>query len=231
MFLKNYPAMKINEYLVVSDLHVGITKDIYDSGILLPLQSDIMADRLNYLKKITHTKKLIILGDVKHKVPGFSMHEKFEIEKFLKMLAFKEIILIKGNHDGNIEHMIPYGMIGRVSIKKSASIEKYFLTHGHRNVSTKKKVIIIGHNQPHIMLRDDIGAYYTEPVWLRGKLTGKLDGKTLIVMPAFNEFCGATIVNREKMLGPIANLLDKSRTNVYMIDGTDIGKLSNLRVK
>src|SRR3989338_6445317 len=106
MFLKNYPAMKIKDCLIVADLHLGITKDIYDSGIVMPRQAKKMAERLNKLKKLTRTKKLVILGDVKHKVPGFSVMEKYELEKFFSALKFREIIILKGNHDGNIEKMI-----------------------------------------------------------------------------------------------------------------------------
>ena len=227
MFLKNHPAMKIKDSLVIADLHIGITKDIYDQGIFMPKQSEKMAERINKLKRITKAKRLVLLGDVKHKVPGFSLHEKYELEKFFGALDFKNITIVKGNHDGGIEKMLPVEAIEKVSVKKSMVVGDCFLTHGHRRADTSKKRIVIGHNQPHIKIRDELGAYYVEPVWLRGRLRGKLKGKQLIVMPAFNELCGATIVNRDKLLGPIAKQLDKKKTKVYLIDGTDIGFLSD----
>lgn len=224
-FLKNYPALVIGRYLVITDLHLGITKDIYDKGIVLPRQSEILAKAVNKLKKVTKTEKLVILGDVKHKVPGFSFQERAELERFFSYLDFSKIIIVKGNHDGNIEKMLPETE-KTIKIRKSFSVESYYLTHGHRNAETKKKNIIIGHNQPHVKFRDDMGAIYIEPVWVRGKLTGQLSGKKLIIMPAFNNLCGATVINKDEMLGPIAKQLDRSKSHVYLIDGTDIGTIS-----
>lgn len=219
--------MKIDNYLVVADLHIGITKDIYDRGIVMPRQSESLAKSLNRLKRITRTKKLVLLGDVKHKVLGFSIREQAELERFFSLLDYKNIIIVKGNHDGDIEKMIPEKTKGRIKVRKSFTIGDYYLTHGHRNISTNKKTIIIGHNQPHVRFRDAMKAVYIEPVWVIGKLKKKLKGKKLIIMPAFNKLCGATIVNRDELLGPIAKQLDMS-AHVYLLDGTDIGSLKDL---
>lgn len=226
MFLKNYPAMKIDKSLVISDLHIGITKDMYDKGVVLPSQVKEMADTINKLKRKTNTNKLIILGDVKHKVPGISLQEFKEVPLFFSLLKYKDIIIVKGNHDGNIEKLVDN--IGGVKVKKSATISDYYLTHGHRNVNTKKNTIVIGHNQPHVKFIDRMRARYVEPVWVKGNLKG---GKELIIMPAFNRLCGATIVNKNRLLGPIAKKLIKSRAHVYLLDGTDIGTIKDLWIK
>jgi uncharacterized protein len=228
MFVKNQPAMRIGDCLIVADLHIGITKDMRDKGVFVPHQSESMAKRLNQLKAVTKAKRLVIAGDVKHKVPGFSFHEKMELEKFFETLKFKAIVITKGNHDGGIEKMLP--AMG-IKVRKSLVVKDCLITHGHANIETKKKKIIIGHNQPHLRIRDEMGAYYVEPVWLRGKLGGELAGKKLIMMPAFNEFCGATIVNRDTMLGPIAKHLMREKTKIYLMDGTDLGRLSDFMAK
>jgi len=225
MFLKNYPAMKIGRTLVIADLHLGITKDIYDRGILLPNQTAMLANEINKLKKTTRTSRLVILGDIKHKVPGISFQEMRDVPKFLSSLKYREIIIVKGNHDGGIEKIVKGNE--NVKVRKFMTINDYYLTHGHRNAKTAKKTIIIGHNQPHVRFRDDMGARYTEPVWVRGALIGK---KKLIIMPAFNRLCGATIVNKDELLGPVAKKLIKSRTHVYLLDGTDIGTIKDLTI-
>jgi uncharacterized protein len=225
MFIKNHTAMRVDDYLIVADLHIGITRDMLEKGVFVPNQSMSLAKKLNHLKKITKTRRLILAGDVKHRVSGFSFHEKSELEKFFDVLKFDKIIIVKGNHDGGIEKMLPHNK--NILVKKSFTVSDYIITHGHANIKTTKKNIIIGHNQPHIKIRDDMGAYYVEPVWLRGRLGGKLDGKTLIIMPAFNEFCGATIVNKDKMIGPLAKHLILEKTKVYLLDGTDLGRLSD----
>ncbi|MCX6815420.1 MAG: metallophosphoesterase [Candidatus Aenigmarchaeota archaeon] len=228
MFLKNYPAMKVENCLVITDLHIGITKDIYDRGITIPNQAEKLAVKINKLKALTHTRRLVLLGDIKHKVSGFSVLEKYELERFFSKLKFKDIIIVKGNHDGNIEKMLPKG---KISVRKTFGLGEYFFTHGHRKIKTTKKIIVIGHNQPHIKFRDEMRAVYVEPVWVRGRLKGKLKGKKLIIVPAFNDLCGATIVNKDKLLGPIAKQLNKRATHIFLLDGTDLGSLMDLKIK
>jgi hypothetical protein len=229
MFITNQPAMKIKEYLVISDLHLGITRDLWQSGVSLPSQVKTLSERLNKLKKSTGAKKLIILGDVKHKVPGISFQETREIPEFLAALNFKKIIITKGNHDGDIEKIIPLKLKLKVSVKKSFTVGDYYFTHGHANANTSKRIIVIGHNQPHIKFRDDVGALYTEPAWVRGPL--KESKRKLIIVPAFNELCGATVINQDELLGPIAKQLDRNKAHVYLLDGTDLGILADLKLK
>jgi len=225
MFLVNEPAIILNKTLVIADLHIGITRELYESGISVPSQVKKMVNKIYKLKKETGAKELLILGDIKHKVPGISLQEQREIPEFLSLLKFKRIIIIKGNHDGNIEKMIPNK--DRIKIRKSFSIGDYFLTHGHRKANTNKN-IIIAHNHPHIRFRDKLGALYTEPCWLIGKVKTK-QIVDIIIMPAFNELCGATIVNRDALLGPIAKNIINPK--VHLLDGTDLGKLNDLKIK
>ena len=225
MFLTNHPAMAIKDYLVIADVHVGITKEIREAGILLPSQVEKLAKQINGLKRVTKAKNLIILGDFKHEIPRISWQERVEIPKLLSLLKFKKIIITKGNHDGNIEKIIhdPH-----IKIKKSFAIGDYIFTHGHRKVKTKKKTIVMGHNHPHVKFVDDIGSTYVQPCWA----IGKADNREVIMVPAFNELCGATIVNgKDNFLGPIARRIDKKNINVYLLDGTYLGRIKDLTVK
>ncbi|MEM7826618.1 MAG: metallophosphoesterase [Candidatus Aenigmatarchaeota archaeon] len=212
MFIRNYAAMIIDRFLIISDLHLGITKEFQKSGIFIPSQAKPMSDRINRLKRMTKTKELIILGDVKHNIPGVSGQEFGEIPEFFSKLKFNKITIIKGNHDGNIEKMIPKG----IKVRKYVKIGKYFLTHGHMKMENEK--MIIGHSHPFIRIKDNLGAVYFEPVWLH-----YLDRKEIIIMPAFNELCGATIINQDDLLGPIAKNLEKNKIHVYLLDGTYLG--------
>jgi putative SbcD/Mre11-related phosphoesterase len=230
MFLKNHPAMKIGNSLVIADLHIGITKDIYQKGVILPRQASSLANEINKLKKMTKTRRLIVLGDIKHRLYGLNSNETEEVRAFFSLLKYKDIIIIKGNHDGDIEKILT--SLQGVKVKKFIIINNYYLTHGHRNVNTKRDIIVIGHNQPHIRLIDEMGAKYTEPVWVKGLIRTKSKAKKrLIIMPAFNKLCGATIVNKDELLGPIAKKLIKSKARVYLLDGTDIGTIKDLMIK
>src|SRR3989338_205835 len=61
MFLRNFPALVINDCLVIADVHIGITKELYHQGIAVPAQTKKMIDTLHKLKKTTQTKNLAIL--------------------------------------------------------------------------------------------------------------------------------------------------------------------------
>ncbi|HLD38984.1 MAG TPA: metallophosphoesterase [archaeon] len=224
MFVKNEAAIKVGKYLVVADVHIGITKYLWQSGVSLPSQVKAMALRLNKLKKLTKTNELIILGDLKHKITGISMQERKEVPEFLRMLKFSKITVIKGNHDGFIEKLTKN--IKKVSVKKSLVVGDYFFTHGHRIVKTKKKIIVVGHNHLCVKFQDDVDAVYNEPVWVRGKAG---DNK-IIIMPAFNDLCGYYAANKGKFNGPVASKL-KGNAHVYLLDGTDIGRIRDLKVK
>ncbi|MFH0832198.1 MAG: metallophosphoesterase [Candidatus Aenigmatarchaeota archaeon] len=218
MFVTDEPAIVLGKTLIVADLHIGITRELYEHGVKIPSQTKPIADRINKLKKKTKTSRLVILGDVKHKVPGVSYQEIMEIPEFFSLLKFRDIVIVKGNHDGNIERLVS------AKVKKSLAVGDYLLTHGHRNARTNKN-IIIGHNHPHIKFRDKLGATYVEPCWVRGKI----GEREVIMMPAFNKLCGATIVNEQTLLGPIAKRIKFAKA--YLLDGTDLGYLKDLKIR
>ncbi len=224
MFIKNEAVMKVGKYLVISDVHIGLTKDLWESGITLPSQVKSFILRLNRLKKLAGSDGLIIVGDLKHKINGISLQEKKEVPEFLKCLKFKKIVVIKGNHDGNIEQLTKDTK--NVSVKKTFSVGGYVFTHGNRKIKTKKKIIVIGHNHLCVRFRDDVKAVYNEPVWVRGR-AGE---KTIIIMPAFNELCGYYPANKATFHGPIASKLD-GNAKVYLLSGLDIGRIKDLKVK
>jgi uncharacterized protein len=226
MFIVDKPAMLVDGILVISDLHLGITKDIWDKGIRLPSQVSSLAKKVNDLKKFTKAKKLVLLGDVKHNIPNISWQEYREVPEFFSLLKFRDIVIVKGNHDGLIEKLVPKN----VKVVKTFVHGNYAFTHGHRKIETKKKIIVIGHNQPHVRFRDKMKAIYTEPVWVKGYLTGTYKGKKIIMVPAFNELAGATLINKDQMLGPIAKCLDKKKSHCYLLDGTDLGVINDLKV-
>jgi uncharacterized protein len=231
MFVYGQPALFIEDYLVISDLHLGISREIYLAGISLPSQIDRLSERLNELKKQTKTKKLIITGDFKHNIPNISYLERKEVPELLTKLKFKEIIIVKGNHDGMIENLVTG--IKNVKVKPHFTVGDYYFTHGHRKAKTTKKNIVIGHNHPGIKFRDRFGAIYVEPCWVLGKVKLEKNGKTtpkeknLIIIPAFNELSGKQPVNDSEFMGPIAKRIKEPRA--ILLDGTDLGEIKDLK--
>ena len=204
MFVTNQPAMiivsesgkglskdsdrgnnKNEKYLLIGDIHLGLTSDLRRKGVSVTSQVKDFVARIKSLRKQTKATHIVMIGDVKHKVTGVSWQEEREIPEFLSELSkmFKKIIIVKGNHDGHIEKLVkmtdfsheksiisPDKIKNKIRVVKSLVIGDYFITHGHRTIKTNKSHIIIGHNQPAVKLRDRIGVSYILPCWIIGPI-------------------------------------------------------------
>ncbi len=231
MFITDYPAMLIEGRVIISDVHLGISKELFRAGVKLPNQARRLAEKANRLHRLTRADGLVIVGDVKHRIPAATFGESREVLEFFSMLDFKSVIIVKGNHDGNIEDIV--GGLKNVRVKKSVVLGDYFLTHGHRNVSTARKNIVIGHNHPNVKLVDEMHASYVMPCWVIGRV-GLKNMHRLIIMPSFNELSGTMVVNSRKygqFNGPVARRMKKDASKVYLLDGTSLGMIKDLMVE
>jgi len=248
-FIKNHPALFIPEIksLVVADLHIGISYELYKSGINIPSQVKEMKETIEKLVKQTKAKRLIILGDVKHDVPGISIQEMREIPEFLKALSKKiKVEICLGNHDTYLKEILPEEI--KLHGSKGFKINNFGFNHGHAWPS--KELIscdnlIVSHTHPTIQFTDKFGYRIVEPVWIKGKIdqekvkerykvkkTGKLE---VIIMPAFNDLLGGTPVNiktkSDELLGPLLknSFVNLDKSQLYLLDGTYLGMLKNIR--
>ena len=247
-FIKNYPALFIEEIevLVIADLHIGIEYELYESGINIPSQVKEISKIIENLIRKTRAKKLVILGDLKHKVPGMSWQELKDIPRFLTQLSSKvEVIVCKGNHDDQIEKIIPEGI--KIHGTRGFKIKNFGFFHGHTWPSKELMTcdyLIMAHSHPRIEFKDKFDYKMIESVWVKGKIdqekikkryklkkTGKLE---VIIMPAFNRLLGGTSVNvkrkSDELLGPLLknNFIDMNFAEIYLLDGTYLGKLGNI---
>lgn len=236
--------------IVISDLHLGIEHELAERGISLPNQMPRLKARLITLLKEKRATRLIILGDVKHNVPITSWHEWRELpDLFEDLVRMVKIDIVKGNHDGGLEGMVPREVTihdprGLVLGKR----KKVGFMHGHTWPAPeliKTELIIAGHNHPAIEFRDELGGRSIEPIWLRAKLNPrKLPKKLLppagkrlpdlIVVPAFSELVGGAAVNRglpKDLIGPIfrSGAVKLDEAEAYLLDGTFLGKIGALR--
>jgi len=248
-FIKNFPALFIPEIksLVIADLHIGIEYELYKSGISIPSQIKKMKKIIENLIKQTKAKRLIILGDVKHDVPGISVQEMREIPEFLKALSRKiKIDISQGNHDTYLKEILPEEI--KLHGTKGFKIKNFGFNHGHAWPSKELLTcdyLIMSHTHPTIQFMDKFGYRIVEPVWIKGKInqekikekykikkTGKLE---VIIMPAFNNLLGGTPVNvkttSNELLGPLLknNFVDLNKSQLYLLDGTYLGMLKNIR--
>ncbi|MEM4188358.1 MAG: metallophosphoesterase [Candidatus Hadarchaeum sp.] len=238
--------------IVISDLHIGIEHELADRGISLPNQIPKLKERLTALIEEKKANRLIILGDVKHNIPVTTWHEWRDLPSLFEDLALlAKIDIVKGNHDGDLEGMVPH----EVTIHDPHGIvlgkrKRVGLMHGHTWPAPElfnTELIIAGHNHPAIEFRDELGGRSIEPIWLRAKLNPKKLPKKLlpsvkqklpelIVVPAFNELVGGAAMNRSlprELIGPIfrSGTVKLDEAEAYLLDGAFLGKIKTLKEK
>lgn len=236
--------------LVAADLHLGLEAELAGKGIELPSQIPKVRERLLRLIRQEEPDRLIFLGDVKHNVPITSWQEWRDLPDFFSELSeHVQVEILPGNHDGDIEGLVPRGVV--IHDPRGMVIGEHKeigLMHGHTWPGAellKTNMIITGHNHPVVEFRDELGARVTEPAWLRyrlepskfpKKLQAEIEGEgpQVLVTPAFSELISGAAVNRampEELLGPIfkAGAAKLDEAEVYLLDGTFLGEVRSLR--
>lgn len=249
-FVTGEPALLIGKNLVITDLHIGIEYRYRKNGIKVPSQSGKLMERIEKLLEDTRAEKLIILGDIKHKVPGTSFQEERDVPVFFQRLSEKaKIEVTPGNHDDNIGKLLPENVV--VHESTGFAIRDTWLCHGHAwpdKEFLEKERIVMGHNHASVELVDKLGYRWKDPVWLRAELNRKkLSEKykippkdripELILMPPFNDLTGLIPLNKRALAArkylkegpnPMFKISKKNKARVYMIDGTFLGELGKL---
>ena len=222
-------------WVCVADLHLGIEVQLRRSGFNIPSQAPKMLSALESLS--TRADRLVILGDVKHRIPGVSYREDREIPPFMTKLGglYKEIVVVAGNHDGGIAAVLP-DSVRRVS-GAGTLVEDTGFVHGHvwpsKAVMSGKR-IVMGHIHPSVLLVDSIGTKTNEKCWIRAGLDRRRvleryehSPDEVTVVPAFNPLLTGTPINgrRGAYLGPLFRnkLVDEGSLRAYLLDGTNLG--------
>jgi putative SbcD/Mre11-related phosphoesterase len=235
-------ALLYNRTIVVADLHIGIEFGFRESGFVIPKQTETMLERL--LDSIDNHKaeRLVIVGDLKHKIKAVSPQERAEIPSFFERVleVVSEVHLVPGNHDAMILNILPSGVGSHDP--KGFRLEDVGFTHGFTwpsEEAMESEVLCMGHIHPSILFVDRLGLRTTKRCWLRIEFKGGEERydkhpRELIVMPTFNEFCGGFPINykKSKPMGPLlkSDLIDLENSRVYLLNGVDIGQLRDLIV-
>jgi len=246
-FVTGEPALLAGRTLFMADIHVGIEYEYRQSGINMPSQTGKLISRIESLLKQTKAASLVLIGDIKHKVPGISWQEEREVPAFLQRLAEKtEVYVVPGNHDGGIAKFIPKGV--KLYPMQGGLFGNVYASHGHtwpEPSFSKAKYFIMSHSHPQVEFRDRLGYRWGERIWIRAKLDktkirekykGAKAVPELIVMPAFNPLSGGIPVNRKKQpqeiekqhISPILKSARMRTAKIYMLDGTYLGELGKL---
>ncbi len=224
----NENALLIGDCLIIADLHLGIEHELEKDGIKIPAQAVPMTGKIIDLLMESGAKHLVILGDLKHNIPRISWHEYSQIPPMIKTFSnYADITVIKGNHDGNIEKLLP-----NVPVVKYLKIGDSLLLHGHTKIPENQNFsrIIAGHNHPCVEFHDGFKSI-KESAWIKTRLkSGTAEEEAeVIIMPAFNSLIQGTPINsRKKLMGPIFNKIDIDDADAYLLDGTHL-KIKDIR--
>jgi putative SbcD/Mre11-related phosphoesterase len=258
--------------LLIADPHLGWETSLQEKGIHVPSQTPKILEKLTAIITKYKPEQLVILGDVKYTVISSELGEWHDIPDFFVKLqeCVGDIAIIRGNHDANIEPLLPENI--QLLPATGAVIGDVGVFHGHKWPSPallKCKTLVMGHLHPVVVFRDPAGFKITRQVWMKAncdsealgkillqkhnvKIEGsvvetlrkhfniRLQAKEIFIMPSFNDFLGGRPVNEtrprkeigsEALIGPVlrSEAVDVDNSELYLLDGTYLGTLNQLR--
>jgi putative SbcD/Mre11-related phosphoesterase len=232
-----YPAALVKTQktrtMVIADLHIGWEMALSERGIHVPTQTPKLIQKLKDLIFKYKPENLLVLGDVKHTVATAEMGEWHDVPDFFSEAKRQvdEVWIIRGNHDGNLEPLLPESV--RILPATGVRLGEVGFFHGHRWPSPtllECRTLVMGHVHPVVAFRDPAGFRITRQVWIKAEcdktqltqvLLQKHKIKTkknpeetlwkhytvkprvaqLFVMPSFNDFLGGRPLNERRLSG------------------------------
>ena len=185
--LQPYPALLLQENhdraLVVSDLHLGWERLLSQRGVHVPSQTPKIKNTLLKLIKESKPTRLILLGDVKDAITKVAMEEWKDIPEFFEDInkEVSDIQVILGNHDGNLEPLLPETV--KIIPASGASFGDVGLFHGHAWPAPellKCRSLITAHVHPTVAIRDPMGLRITRQVFVKAPCNGEQLAKSLL---------------------------------------------------
>lgn len=237
-FVSGKPAAVIGKHLLISDFHFGSELELQRKGINIPFDPRAYAAELNELKKETKTDSLIVLGDFKNNYLSTTQRERNALNELLHDLKFKEIIVVKGNHDGNLEDMEKFFPKFKVFPANGTTIKvgktTYGLFHGHAIPSLGvliADVLLCGHAHPGVRLGNK-NVHWTREAWVAGNCnttaTGTRENQKFVIFPSFHDLKGAAPVNDSKRKTFLNEIFNLPESEVILLNGQRVGKIKYL---
>jgi putative SbcD/Mre11-related phosphoesterase len=226
------------KYIIVSDLHIGLEADLLTKGITVSpnLVSNMVAELLGLIKS-EHADGIILLGDIKHTVGAISRQEWSDVPLFLKELSAKaEVYLVPGNHDSNIEQLVPVNV--NMTTSKGMTLDDTLLVHGHSmpsDVRARVNRIVMGHIHPVFLKRGSV--INGERVWLyiqarKEAIFAEKGILDIVVTPTFNPYLYSMGEKTyQKSISPIIKRIMQhgvKKCIIATLDGSIVGDTSLL---
>ena len=166
--------------LIIGDLHLGYEMALAKEGINIPSQTSRLERRLLEIIRETKPKRLIMIGDVKHRIPNISLQEWTDIPKFFEDVKAEVSVVdvVPGNHDGNLEPLLPQG----INLNDARGIllgeeDKVGVFHGHTWPSYEllaARYLVTAHNHPMVQFRDPSGFRMVKQAWVKAPCNEKI---------------------------------------------------------
>ena len=224
------------EALVVTDLHIGVEIELRRKGINIPSQSEKFVEMIYEAKEKTNAKNLIILGDLKHKVPVSSVSELEKVKYFLEEVSKRlKVTICKGNHDDLIEKIVEDIKEVKVYGARGFKMGDYGFFHGHAwpfSSLWEAKTWIVGHLQAFVETSLKTKKK-VEKVVIKGVPKVKRGNlKEIIILPSLNDFVGGIDISKFKPSGFLfERLIDFEKSSVYLLDNTFLGNIKEITEK
>ncbi|WP_434522634.1 metallophosphoesterase [Halorubrum sp. AS12] len=226
--------------LLVADVHAGIEVGLrYERGVELDSRADARREALCDLVAETDADRLVVLGDLAHRIGAPDGDEREELETLIRAVTDRvPMTLVEGNHDAGVAAAFAADL-DVIGAGGGVLGDTVAVCHGHTwpdPALLDADVVCMGHEHPQVRLEDAVGGSRVERAWLRGELDPAAfvqdggnegddsDPPELVVFPAFNERSGGTWVNVEgqSFLAPyLPEALPSG--DAYLLDGTRLG--------
>lgn len=231
--------------LLISDLHLGLEKEMAKKGFRLPAYSVRMVDRVKTLADTYSARTLVVLGDVKHTVGKVEDIDWSVVPWFFDTMLdiFGRVEVVPGNHDGSLRTVLPPRVVlhGSDGAVLGAGKERVGVAHGHawpseQAIATRN--LVIGHSHFNYEMRDSLGTRSRESVWVSaaydvrelmeraGYKSGAKGRGKLTVMPPFNRLVGGQPINRSRsfQFGPVlsSSSVKLEESDIFLLDGTRV---------
>ena len=239
--IPNEPVLfiKKKKILVFADLHIGIEGQLREQGVLTKSLASQMINKIFSICEKYKPNDIILLGDIKHNIPMATIQERKDVRNFLRLIEeYGKIHIIPGNHDGNISRLSSEKIL--IHSSTGLVLDNIGFVHGHcwpKQDVLQCKLLIMAHTHPTVMFLDRMDFRTFEPCWIKGQFISEKikerypDSKneSLLIMPAFNPLCGGSAVNHDGIVGPLGRIIDIDNSQLYLIDGSSLGKVKDIK--
>ena len=171
------------EAVVVSDLHLGYEEEMNLHGLFLPkIQRDHVTSIMDRIIERYDPQKIIINGDFKQEFSKNLPSEWTDVIYFIERYDDRDLVFIRGNHDNYLATILSRENLGMLDFYEDS---RYFIYHGDRDMGIKK-ITILGHEHPSLVLRDRVGGMYKLPAFAFNFK------RNVIITPAMSFFSSGT---------------------------------------